>query len=142
MEMDLKKIRAYAEDYISQIIGGIPCNIEYGSENRSLSIKPTKSVDICGHSALLNFMFMADGEVYFFTLFDQIDLTVENAALAFEASTTTAVAITIDEYLTAQLGAYIFDEEHTCVMIERYLNDMIYLLSDDDSMKTLISRTK
>ena len=88
MELDLNRIRAYAEHSLGKIIGDVPCNIEYGAENRSLAIKPTESLDVCGHSVLFNFMFMKDGEVYFFALLDEIDVTVENAKLAFEASTT------------------------------------------------------
>lgn len=107
-----------------------------------LRSSPPKVLDVCGHSVLFNFMFMKDGEVYFFALLDEIDVTVENAKLAFEASTTTAVSVTLDDYLTLQLGAYLFNKELAGAMIERYLDDVIYLISEDESLKELIARTK
>ena len=140
MIMDMDIVRMYAENALKSILKDI--NTEFTSEvgsNGALTIKLNSSIDICGYNALPQFMFMKDGEVYFFTLFDEIELTVENAALAFECSTSTALNIALDDYLTPQLGAYLFDERNAGEMIARYFDDLIYLIDEDEHFKELLN---
>ena len=141
MAVDLKVIQRYAESTLGKILENCGAKFEssFNKDTGALTIK-VEDINVCGYSVLSQFMFMKDGEVYFFTLFDELDITAENAALAFEASTTTPIGVTIDDYLTLQLGAYLFREEDACLMIERYFDDMIYLLKEDESIKTLLSR--
>lgn len=140
MALNMKTIELYAKDALNDILEKVNVDFtsEIGKDNGALTIKINQSFDICGYNALSQFMFMKDGEVYFFTLLDEIDLTTENAALAFEVSTSTALNIAIDDYLTVQLGAYLFREEDAGDMVQRYLDDLIYLLDEDDDMKKLL----
>ncbi len=142
MALNMNEVRRHAEFMIGEILkeSGVGYKTEYNNEARSLSINIEKSIKICGYDALLRFMFMDNGEVYFFTLFDEVDLTEENAALAFEASTTTPICVTIDDFLTLQLGAYIFSDEHAADIVARYIQDMVYLLEEDDSTKALLAK--
>ena len=142
MAMNMKTIQLYAEDALRGILqdAGVGFTAEVGKDTGALTIKLESSVDVCGYSALIQFMFMKDGEVYFFALLDQIDVTVENAKAAFEVSTSTALNIALDDYLTVQLGAYLFDEETAGEMIRRYFDDFIYLLEEDENMKFLLSK--
>ena len=144
MAMNMKTIQLYAEDVLQEILKGTGVDItaELGKDTGALTLKLTSSIDICEYSALIQFMFMKDGEVYFFALLDEIDITVENAAAAFKASTTTALNISLDDYLTVQLGAYLFHEEDAGIMIQRYFDDFIYLLEEDENMKLLLSKMK
>ena len=142
MAMDMDIIRICAEKALDAILKDtrVGFTTEFNSENKSLTLKLSESIDVCGYSALIQFMFMKDGEVYFFALFDELDITVENAALAFEASTTTALSVQSDDYLTIQLGAYLFAERNAGIIIQRYFNDLIYLLEEDNSTKELLAR--
>ena len=140
--MDIKKIQRYAEPVLKNILAdvGVGVSAEVGKDTGALTLKLTESVEICGYSTLIQFMFMKDGEVYFFALLDEIDVTVENAKAAFEVSTSTALNIALDDYLTVQLGAYLFDEETAGEMIRRYFDDFIYLIEEDENMKFLLSK--
>ena len=142
MEMNMKTIQLYAEDTLKTILEGTGVGItaEIGKDTGALTLKLSGSINVCGYSALIQFMFMKDGEVYFFALLDQIDVTVENAKAAFEVSTSTALNIALDDYLTVQLGAYLFDETNAGEMIRRYFDDFIYLLEEDENMKFLLSK--
>ena len=141
MKLNMNLIQQKAEAFLDAILEN--CNVKYevdrNSDTGSLTLK-TKSIGICGYDMLLQFMFMEDGEVYFFALLDELEVTAENASLAFEASTTTPICVTIDDYLTFHLGSYLFDEAHTDSMMQRYMNDMIYLIEEDDSTKALLAR--
>lgn len=138
----MKTIQLYAEDTLKKILSDINVDVtsEISKDTGALTVKLSNSIDVCGYSALIQFMFMKDGEVYFFALLDEIDVTVENAKDAFEASTTTALNIALDDYLTVQLGSYLFREEDAGEMIRRYFDDLIYLLEEDESMKKLLSK--
>ena len=140
MALNMKTIQLYAEDTLRSILNntGVGFTAEIGKETGALTLKLNSSIDICGYSALAQFMFMKDGEVYFFTLLDEIDVTVTNAKAAFEVSTSTALNIALDDYLTVQLGAYLFHEADAGEMIRRYFDDFIYLIEEDDSMKLLL----
>ena len=144
MTLDIKKIKQYAEEALGDILEGSENAImsEIGADTGALTLKVRDGFPLCGYDVLPQFMFMKDGEVYFFTLLDEIDITAENAALAFEASTSTALSVSLDDYLTFQLGTYLFNEENAGDMIIRYFEDLIYLLEDDDSVKKLLSRMK
>ena len=141
MAMNMKTIQLYAEDTLKSILKdtGVGISAEVGKDTGALTIKLSESIDVCGYSALVQFMFMKDGEVYFFTLLDEIDVTIENAKAAFEASTSTALNIALDDYLTVQLGAYLFREEDAGSIIQRYFDDFIYLLDEDENMKLLLN---
>lgn len=140
MALNMKTVELYAKEALEQILkeADVTVMTEVNSENGSLTLKVSKSVEICGYSALSQFMFMKDGEIYFFTLLDELELTAENAATAFEISTSTAINIAIDDYLTAQLGAYLFHEEDAGMLVRRYFDDLIYLLCEDTDMKKLL----
>ena len=142
MAMNMKTIQLYAENALSAILKdtGVGFTSEIGSQTGALTLKLNESVNVAGYSTLVQFMFMKDGEVYFFALLDEIDVTVENAKAAFEASTSTALNIALDDYLTVQLGAYLFDETNAGEMIRRYFDDFIYLLEEDENMKFLLSK--
>ena len=142
MEVNMKIVQQYAGAALTDILRNCDetYSVEHNSGNGSMTIKLENSISVCGYSVLPQFMFMKDGEVYFFALLDKIDLTVENAALAFEASTSSALNVAIDEYLTVQLGAYLFNESQAGQMIERYFDDLIYLLEEDNDFKKLLSR--
>ena len=140
--MNMKTIQLYAEDTLRNILNdtGVGVTAEIGKDTGALTLKLNESINVCGYSTLIQFMFMKDGEVYFFALLDEIDVTVENAKAAFEASTTTALNIALDDYLTVQLGAYLFREEDAGAMVQRYFDDFIYLLDEDENMKFLLSK--
>ena len=142
MALNTRTVQRYAEAALDDILNGVGVNYtsSIDSESGTLTIKLEKSVDLCGYSTLLNFMFMTSGEIYFFALFDKLKLTAENAAIAFDVSSSTPIAIVIAEYLTAQLGAYLFTEENAYEMLQRYFDDLIYLIEQDDSMKKLLDR--
>lgn len=142
MALNMKTVELYAKDVLEQLIKDTDATVttEVNRDNGTMTLKLSGSINICGYSALPQFMFMQNGEIYFFTLFDELELTVENAATAFEISTSTALNIAIDDYLTAQLGAYLFHEEDAGMMIERYFDDLIYLLEEDPDMKKLLSK--
>ncbi len=142
MAINMKTIQLYAEDTLKNILSDVNVDVtsEIAKDTGALTLKLSSSIDVCGHSALIQFMFMKDGEVYFFALLDEIDVTVENAKAAFEVSTTTALNVALDDYLTVQLGAYLFHEEDAGIMIRRYFDDFIYLLEEDESMKFLLSK--
>ena len=142
MAMNMKTIQLYAEDTLRNILNdtGVGVTAEIGKDTGALTLKLTESINVCGYSTLIQFMFMKDGEVYFFALLDQIDVTVENAKAAFEVSTSTALNIALDDYLTVQLGAYLFREEDAGAMVQRYFDDFIYLLDEDENMKFLLSK--
>ena len=142
MAMNMKTIQLYAEDTLRNILNdtGVGVTAEIGKDTGALTLKLNESINVCGYSTLIQFMFMKDGEVYFFALLDEIDVTVENAKAAFEASTTTALNIALDDYLTVQLGAYLFREEDAGAMVQRYFDDFIYLLDEDENMKFLLSK--
>ena len=144
MTLNVKNIQYYAEAALKEILKdtGVSYTAEVGRDTGALTLKLSKSVGIGGYSALIQFMFMKDGEVYFFALFDEIDLSAANAALAFEATSTTALGVTIDEFLTVELGAYLFNEADAGRMITRYFDDIIYLVDEDDSFKALLSKMK
>ena len=142
MALDMKIVHDYAVDALEQILANVDVSISAttNEENGSLTLKVSKSFCACNRNILPQFMFMKDGEVYFFTLLDEIDLTAENAAIAFKTSTSTALNIALDDYLVVQLGAYIFHEEDAGMLIYRYFNDLIYLLTEDPDMKKLLDR--
>lgn len=142
MAMNMKTIQLYAEDTLKNLLSDVNVGVsaEVGKDTGALTLKLSESINVCGYSALIQFMFMKDGEVYFFALLDEIDVTVENAKDAFEASTTTALSVALDDYLTIQLGAYLFREEDAGIMVRRYFDDLIYLLDEDDSMKRLLKK--
>ena len=142
MAMNMKTIQLYAENALSAILKdtGVGFTSEIGSQTGALTLKLNESINVAGYSTLVQFMFMKDGEVYFFALLDEIDVTVENAKAAFEVSTSTALNIALDDYLTVQLGAYLFDETNAGEMIRRYFDDFIYLLEEDENMKFLLSK--
>ena len=142
MAMNMKTIQLYAEDTLKNILSDVNVDVtsEIAKDTGALTLKLSSSIDVCGYSTLIQFMFMKDGEVYFFALLDQIDVTVENAKAAFEVSTSTALNIALDDYLTVQLGAYLFREEDAGIMIRRYFDDFIYLLEEDENMKFLLSK--
>jgi hypothetical protein len=142
MALNMKTVQLYAEDTLKKILSDVNVDVtsEIAKDTGGLTVKLSNSIDVCGYSALIQFMFMKDGEVYFFALLDEIDVTVENAKDAFEASTTTALNIALDDYLTVQLGAYLLHEEDAGEMIRRYFDDLIYLLEEDDSMKKLLKK--
>ena len=141
MAMNMKTIQLYAEDTLREILKGtgVGVSAEIGKNNGTLTIKLNESIKICGYSASSRFMFMKDGEVYFFTLFDEIDVTIENAKAAFEASTSTALNIALDDYLTVQLGAYLFNEANAGDMIARYFDDLIKLIKENENMNMLLN---
>ena len=142
MAINMKTVQLYAEDTLKKILSDVNVDVtsEIAKDTGGLTVKLSNSIDVCGYSALIQFMFMKDGEVYFFALLDEIDVTVENAKAAFEASTTTALNIALDDYLTVQLGAYLLHEEDAGEMIRRYFDDFIYLLDEDASMKKLLAK--
>jgi hypothetical protein len=142
MELNMKLVQYCAEKTLNSILKDVDVGYtaEIGKETGTLTLKLEKSIGVCGYNALMQFMFMKDGEVYFFTMLDQIDLTVENAAYAFEASTATALNIVIDEYLTVQLGAYLFDEKNAVDIMFRYIDDMVHLIEKDPNMKKLLNK--
>ena len=141
MTIDMDIVRPYAEGALKSILRdtNVGFTEEIGKDTKALTIKLDKSIDVCGYNALIQFMFMKNGEVYFFALFDEIDVTIENSKNAFEASTTTALNIALDDYLTVQLGAYIFDEKNAGDIILRYFDDLCYLIEEDASMKALLA---
>ena len=142
MALDMKIVHDYAIYALEKILANVDVSISAttNEENGSLTLEVSKSFCACNRNILPKFMFMKDGEVYFFTLLDKIDLTAENAAIAFETSTSTALNIAFDDYLVVQLGAYIFHEEDAGMLIYRYFDDLIYLLSEDTDMKKLLDR--
>ena len=141
MTLNMKTVQLYAEDTLKDILKdtGVGITAEVGKDTGALTVKLTESINVCGYSTLIQFMFMKDGEVYFFALLDEIDVTVANAKAAFEASTSTALNIALDDYLTVQLGAYLFNETNAGDMIRRYFDDFIYLLEEDENMQTLLA---
>ena len=142
MAINMKTVQLYAEDTLKNILSDVNVDVisEIAKETGALTLKLSESINVCGYSTLPQFMFMKDGEVYFFALLDEIDVTVENAKAAFEVSTSTALNIALDDYLTVQLGAYLFDEETAGEMIRRYFDDFIYLIEEDENMKFLLSK--
>ena len=142
MTLNMKTVQLYAEDTLKDILKdtGVGITAEVGKDTGALTVKLTESINVCGYSTLIQFMVRKDGEVYFFALLDEIDVTVENAKAAFEVSTSTALNIALDDYLTVQLGAYLFDEATAGEMIRRYFNDFIYLIEEDENMKFLLNR--
>ena len=142
MALDMKIVHDYAIDALEQILANVDVSISAttNEENGALTLQVSKSFCACNRNILPKFMFMKDGEIYFFTLLDEIDLTAENAAIAFATSTSTALNIALDDYLVVQLGAYIFHEEDAGMLIFRYFNDLIYLLTEDPDMKKLLDR--
>ena len=142
MAINMKTVQLYAEDTLKSILKDVNVgfSVETAKDTGALTLKLNESINVCGYTALIRFMFMTDGEVYFFALLDEIDVTVENAKDAFEVSTSTPLNIALDDYLTVQLGAYLFHEEDAGEMIRRYFDDFIYLLEEDDSMKKLLTK--
>ena len=142
MAINMKTVQLYAEDTLKNILSDVNVDVisEIAKETGALTLKLSESINVCGYSTLPQFMFMKDGEVYFFALLDEIDVTVENAKAAFEVSTSTALNIALDDYLTVQLGAYLFREEDAGAMVQRYFDDFIYLLDEDENMKFLLSK--
>ena len=142
MALDMKIVHDYAIDALKKILANVDVSISAttNEENGSLTLKVSESFCVCNRNILTQFMFMKDGEVYFFALLDEIDLTAENAAIAFETSSSTALNIAFDDYLVVQLGAYMFHEEDAGMLIYRYFDDLIYLLTEDPNMKKLLDR--
>ena len=142
MALDMKIVHDYAIYALEKILANVDVSISAttNEENGALTLQVSQSFCACNRNILPKFMFMKDGEVYFFTLLDEIDLTAENATIAFATSTSTALNIALDDYLVVQLGAYIFHEEDAGMLICRYFNDLIYLLTEDTDMKKLLDR--
>ena len=142
MALDMKIVHDYAIDALEQILANVDVSISAttNEENGALTLQVSKSFCACNRNILPKFMFMKDGEVYFFTLLDEIDLTAENAAISFEMSSSTPLNIALEDYLVVQLGAYIFHEEDAGMLICRYFDDLIYLLTEDPNMKKLLDR--
>ena len=142
MALDMKIVHDYAIDALEQILANVDVSISAttNEENGTLTLKVSENFCLCNRNILTQFMFMKDGEVCFFSVLDEIDLTAENAAIAFETSSSTALNIAFDDYLVVQLGAYIFHEEDAGMLICRYFDDLIYLLTEDPNMKKLLDR--
>ena len=143
MGLNIEDIKLYAERALNSIFKNR--NVKFISEVSqvgSLTLKTETSIDLCGFSTLLRFMFMKDGEIYFYAIFGEIELSAENAAHAFNATASTALNIALNDYLVVQLGSYLFREEDTSDMISRYFEDLFYLIKDDDDMKILLHRMK
>ena len=142
MALDMKIVHDYATDALKKILANVDVSISatISEESGTLTLKVSENFCLCNRNILTQFMFMKDGEVCFFSVLDEIDLTVENAAIAFETSTSTALNIALEDYLVVQLGAYIFHEEDAGMLISRYFDDLIYLLTEDPNMKKLLDR--
>ena len=142
MALDMKIVHDYAIDALEQILANVDVSISAttNEENGTLTLKVSENFCLCNRNILTQFMFMKDGEVCFFSVLDEIDLTAENAAIAFEMSSSTPLNIALEDYLVVQLGAYIFHEEDAGMLICRYFDDLIYLLTEDPNMKKLLDR--